>query len=397
MPKPTDRTSYDGHTVDWLTRTALEEASRRLGYADGVVTLSQGSFSTGVAASGGTHDGGGVVDLSAYDAARKVVVLRELGFAAWHRIPSQGPWPEHVHAVLIGDTLLSPAARAQVTDYLAGRNGLASHAPDDGPRGHVDARWTWVDPDTVTIRIGVAALQHTDPPPKIAADVRAIVRSGNPVTLITEAIQLRGIENTIRAAAAIAGGTYVPGGRGDTGFILGPAVQPVATTSIAVHPGQPGPGRLGGYSERDVDVVTVLVPSGGHGTAAAVTKVTVVGVHPVTGWARRLIRRKLVRGVLATAAQVGADAAKGGNVAFIAGDFNIDFRSKRRGPLRVLTGWTDCWADRGGAAPTHGARTYDAVLRYDADRRVGRGTVTLTRGNSDHKRVTVAYPLKAAR
>jgi hypothetical protein len=36
--------------------------------------------------------------------------------------------------VAIGDRDLHPSAKAQVKDYLAGRNGLASHGPDDGPK-----------------------------------------------------------------------------------------------------------------------------------------------------------------------------------------------------------------------------------------------------------------------
>ena len=74
-------------TVDWKTRAALEEAERRLGYP---LTVVQGSYNTGgVPASGPTHDGGGVVDLQPFDWQRKVRVLRDIGFAAWHR-PATG-------------------------------------------------------------------------------------------------------------------------------------------------------------------------------------------------------------------------------------------------------------------------------------------------------------------
>lgn len=133
---PYDKTTHDGKTVDWLTKVALLAAEAQLGYE---LTITQGSYSTSVDASAGTHDGGGAVDLAPFDAARKVRVLRRLGFAAWHRPrlvrDGRQVWPEHIHAVQVGNERLSRAAVEQVHDYLAGRNGLADHGPDDGPRG----------------------------------------------------------------------------------------------------------------------------------------------------------------------------------------------------------------------------------------------------------------------
>lgn len=133
--RPYAKTTHDGKTVDWLTKVALLAAEALLGYD---LTITQGSYNGGkVAASGGTHDGGGVIDLAGFDADRKVKVLRRLGFAAWHRTPDQGPWPEHVHAVQVGHARLSAAAKRQVAAYLAGRDGLAGNGPDDGPRTYV--------------------------------------------------------------------------------------------------------------------------------------------------------------------------------------------------------------------------------------------------------------------
>lgn len=113
--------------VNRRTRAMLSAAEDKLGYP---LTIVQGSYHKGTSQSAGTHDGGGVVDLLAYQADRKVRALRAVGFAAWHRTPDQGDWPEHVHAVALGDQEMSDAAREQVTDYRNGRNGLASHAPD---------------------------------------------------------------------------------------------------------------------------------------------------------------------------------------------------------------------------------------------------------------------------
>ncbi len=115
-------------TVDWKTRAALEEAERRLGYP---LTVVQGSYNPGgVRQSGGTHDGGGVIDLLAWDWQRKVRVLRSIGFAAWYRPAISGLWGAHIHAVLVDHGRLSTAAAAQVASYRAGRDGLKGNRAD---------------------------------------------------------------------------------------------------------------------------------------------------------------------------------------------------------------------------------------------------------------------------
>ncbi|NUO57301.1 MAG: hypothetical protein HOV78_11595 [Hamadaea sp.] len=145
---PYDRTTYGGKPVDWLTRAALEDVSTELYGAPDQLTILQGSYNAGgVAASAGTHDGGGAVDLAPYDADRKVLVLREHGFAAWHRAElwkdGVRVWGEHIHAELIGDRMASAGAKAQWAEYLKGENGLANHGPDDGPRDFVNNRYHW--------------------------------------------------------------------------------------------------------------------------------------------------------------------------------------------------------------------------------------------------------------
>lgn len=56
--------------------------------------------------------------------------LGENGFAAWYRQPGRDGWPSseapHIHAVFAG-VIMKAELRAQVRDYLSGRNGLASH------------------------------------------------------------------------------------------------------------------------------------------------------------------------------------------------------------------------------------------------------------------------------
>ncbi len=119
------------------TIAMLDAADKRLGFD---LTIVQGSYQHGhgAAASGTTHDGGGVIDistssLSEHDKDQALRVLRETGFAAWYRTPAEG-FPYHIHAVAIGDKDLSDSAKAQVNDYYHGFNGLSYGTPDDGPR-----------------------------------------------------------------------------------------------------------------------------------------------------------------------------------------------------------------------------------------------------------------------
>jgi peptidoglycan hydrolase-like protein with peptidoglycan-binding domain len=126
-----------GIVINTRTQNMITEAERLLGRT---LTLSQGSYNPGGdPTSAGTHDGGGVVDISVDGmtaATRTAVarVLREVGFAAWVRNPSQGDWPWHIHAAAISDTDLSTQAQNQVGDYYLGMNGLANRGPDDGPQ-----------------------------------------------------------------------------------------------------------------------------------------------------------------------------------------------------------------------------------------------------------------------
>lgn len=89
----------------------------------------QGSYTDALAASFGTHAGGGAVDISVRVALTSSVVLseteqldlvralREAGFAAWLRLPTDlnPPVSLHIHAIAIGDVELSEAARRQLT------------------------------------------------------------------------------------------------------------------------------------------------------------------------------------------------------------------------------------------------------------------------------------------
>jgi len=141
---PGDKVTEQGQTINTRTKAMLAEAAGTLGYS---FTITQGSYNPGGdPTSAGTHDGGGVVDLSVdglsgAERTTAVRTLREVGFAAWLRTPEQGDWDYHIHAVALADTDQSPQAQHQAGDYYLGKNGLADGGKDDGPK--VDPIVTW--------------------------------------------------------------------------------------------------------------------------------------------------------------------------------------------------------------------------------------------------------------
>ena len=119
---PGGRQSFRGVTLNARTIAMVLAAERLLGAR---YHITQGSYSTRVAASGSTHAGGGAMDTNGphgWNAA--VRALRQVGFAAWHRTRSQGPWNDHIHSIAIGDPTASPAAKRQVEDFKRGGDGL---------------------------------------------------------------------------------------------------------------------------------------------------------------------------------------------------------------------------------------------------------------------------------
>jgi hypothetical protein len=132
---------WRGRRLNARTILMLQSAERHLGGERMVIT--QGSFNTTVEASKGTHDRGGVFDVSVRVGApinKKLRALRRAGFAAWHRTPDQFKKeehvPEHIHAVSLFDNNLAANAKKQKTSFLAvpPGNGLASGGADDGPQ-----------------------------------------------------------------------------------------------------------------------------------------------------------------------------------------------------------------------------------------------------------------------
>lgn len=145
-------TWWRGVQLDQRSADMMTEVDRLLPHIP--IYPSQGSWS-GADASAGTHSGGGAIDVTGLDAAQcdeLVATMRRVGWAAWHRTPEQSDWVRHVHGIAVqpgGEWdrgCLSGAAHEQVVDYYDGRNGLASGAPDDGPRQHVGTTWETYEP-----------------------------------------------------------------------------------------------------------------------------------------------------------------------------------------------------------------------------------------------------------
>ena len=135
-----------GKVTDARTLAMLDEAQRLAGVK---FQYAQGSYNgNAVFVSGGTHAGGGVIDIRTVPMPnrktklRVVKALRRVGFAAWLRPYAPGVWGEHIHAVAIGCPDLSSAAAFQVKAYRNGRDGLAGNRPDPHARMGIEPT-TW--------------------------------------------------------------------------------------------------------------------------------------------------------------------------------------------------------------------------------------------------------------
>ncbi|MDZ4670003.1 MAG: hypothetical protein SH821_03945 [Phototrophicales bacterium] len=143
-PDDYTQVNWDYITLNQRTLFMLDNAQRIYREWGGIVNfrtaLVQGSYNAGVvAASFGTHDGGGAADISVRspidfslltaEMPYMIEALRIAGFAAWVRRTGElyDNSPIHIHAIAVGDTDLSEAARAQIDSergYLYGYNGL---------------------------------------------------------------------------------------------------------------------------------------------------------------------------------------------------------------------------------------------------------------------------------
>lgn len=133
------RVTVNGQQLSQRVAGLLDDARAGAGLQPSDARVVQGSWSTAVSASAGTHSGGGAVDLSVsgLTLTQQLVLvdqLRRRNGCAWLRTPTYG-WPAsaggpHIHCIVRDEPDLAPAARAQVAAYDKGLNGLASKRRD---------------------------------------------------------------------------------------------------------------------------------------------------------------------------------------------------------------------------------------------------------------------------
>jgi hypothetical protein len=140
-PEDYTRLEVNGSTINQRTLAMLIHAQALYGGELQITghAITQGSYTDALAASFGTHAGGGAVDLSVLregtytvlwdDLEPLIHALRAAGFAAWVRDYGElyADSPIHIHAIAIGDQELSPAAEEQLTGeagYFRGYSGL---------------------------------------------------------------------------------------------------------------------------------------------------------------------------------------------------------------------------------------------------------------------------------
>jgi TP901 family phage tail tape measure protein len=103
------RVRYGNKTFNARTVRMLKRAEERYGSP---FEFYQGSYSTNVKASMGTHDGGGAVDIKPpSNITKALTALSQAGFWAKWRDKMK---PPHIHAIAYGDKELSAAARKQL-------------------------------------------------------------------------------------------------------------------------------------------------------------------------------------------------------------------------------------------------------------------------------------------
>ena len=140
-PEDYTRLEVNGLTINQRTLAMLTHAQELYGGELEINgdAITQGSYTDSIAASFGTHAGGGAIDLSVMREGTYTVLwedvdpllraLRVAGFAAWLREYGElhPDSPIHIHAIAIGDQELSAAAQEQLTGeagYFRGYSGL---------------------------------------------------------------------------------------------------------------------------------------------------------------------------------------------------------------------------------------------------------------------------------
>ena len=142
---PYEIVTWDGvHKVDQRTYTYLKAVERKTKMK---IQLAQGSYNRGVEASKGTHDMGGVVDVSTAGLSPKQRVklmhgLKVKGGFGWFRHGPVWVGNEHIHVGLRKHKNLAWIAARQEIAYDNRRNGLADNAADRTWRPRIRRHWS---------------------------------------------------------------------------------------------------------------------------------------------------------------------------------------------------------------------------------------------------------------
>jgi hypothetical protein len=142
-PPPFSMCTYNGVRMDHYLKTAVQVLERGRLADLAPLTIFQGDWHTGVAASAGTHDKSGVVDFAPFAFGRKVAAWRDTFGPGWHRPTLPGVWGEHIHCVIESCPELASLAATQVIQYHQGLDGLADHARDPNQH-HPRVTWDYV-------------------------------------------------------------------------------------------------------------------------------------------------------------------------------------------------------------------------------------------------------------
>lgn len=127
-PDDYSKVQKNGETINKRTESMLKTAEETFGDK---ITITQGGYCAPncADASGTTHNGGGVIDISTMGMSqakidKQLESLRAAGFAAWYRTGDRWQGNEHIHAAAIGDRDMDPNAKKQVEQFFEGGDGL---------------------------------------------------------------------------------------------------------------------------------------------------------------------------------------------------------------------------------------------------------------------------------
>lgn len=121
--------------IDALTKQVLDVmnilvALPKFGGETEPMTATQGSWRPYTSYSGSTHTGCAAIDLTAYNWRNRLIVGDLCGIDVFHRLTTEGDWPEHDHCATRGMGCAARALQGQNASVKAGRNGLRDNAAD---------------------------------------------------------------------------------------------------------------------------------------------------------------------------------------------------------------------------------------------------------------------------